>query len=181
MHVETSHTLLIDIANPTIPYRDKRKEEQWYDRPLTKGMRFVLSKRECDPYSPRKGFEYEIGIDIGGETIPSSGDQFMRIAYEDPEGVITFYSERYIQMAETKKEKKHFEDCVAFQKALWNALSEPINDYNSIFNDCADYDCVNASRTLFRLYKMGKVTLADIRQALVEQSRLEKLEREELT
>ncbi len=174
MHIETSHTLLTDLANPTIPYRDRRKEERWYDRPLTKGMRFVLSKRECDPYSKRKGFEYEIGIDVGGETIPSCGDDYMQLAYEDEAGVITFYYEKFISMCETKKERKQFEDRVAFQKAIWGALSAPINDYNSVFNDCADYDCVNASRTLYRLYKMGKVTLADIRAALVEQSRLEK-------
>lgn len=171
MHVETSHILLTDLENPTIPYRDKRKEESWYDRPLTKGMRFVLSKRECDPYSNRKGFEYEIGIDVGGEHIPSSGDKFMAIVHEDESGIITFHSQKYLKLAENKKETTILEAHIAFQKAIWEALSKPINDFKSIFNDCADYNFMTAGDALFRLYKSGKITLDDIKTALIEQKK----------
>ena len=90
MHIETSHTLLKDLENPTIQYRDKRKEEQWYDRPLTKGVRLILSMRECDPYSNRKGFEYEIGIDVGGECNPSTGNHYMPIAFKNEEGISSY-------------------------------------------------------------------------------------------
>lgn len=175
MIIETSHILIRDVENQTIPFRDKRKKAEWYDFPLVKGTRLVLRKVDTDTFSNLNGFDYEIGLDVSGEREPSRGNNFIPVAFESVNGSISFHAEKSRKHARSLKEKVEVEARVLFQISLWSSIGQPVYDYKSVFNDCKVYSYRSASDALHQLHASGKITLDDIRQALIQSVAAEKV------
>ncbi len=181
---QTAHKLTADIVNAVGTENDKRKREEWTDRPVFKaGSRWILTRKDIDRYFGENdtpgGVRFQVSVspdqsrddaapsgpyDIGG------GLRLWREVHH-PDGTVetVFFDEKdAVDPAASKRDRALAQARLDLAKAFAARLSEPIRDFRSVFLVSNQHADARPSDLLHRLFLQGRVTLDELENLMVE-------------